>query len=97
MSILEVRPLQPDDRSPKQRQLDEDLRAMQLQLERKSQSLLDRAQYHLWRTRTSYDHPLSPSDRRAMQLLKNLAQGLTWNFLVTPWDFEEDIKRRVRL
>lgn len=97
MSIMEVRPLQPDNRTPEEKRRDEDLKMMQLQLERKPQSLLDRAQYQLWRSRTAYAHPLDPADRRAMQLLKNLSNGLLWSFLVTPWDHEEAQKRRVRL
>lgn len=62
-------------------------------------NLLSRAAWHVWngaeRTWFSRMVNLNPSERRAIQILENLECGVTWNFSVTPWAYQE-AARKVR-
>lgn len=74
-----------------------DDRLMDTQLKRPGRSLLVAAQYRLWCSRMTAGG-LDPSERRAVLILKNLANHFNerhidvW-FLVRPWDYELDARR----
>lgn len=86
-----IRPLQPQ---AVEGTISEDEKMMQLLLTRPRQSLLDRAHYHLWRTRTAYGSALPRPDRIAMEVLKNLSNGIS-PFFGIEWTYQQ-IERNKR-
>lgn len=85
-----VRPIQPQ---AVEGVVSENEKMMQLLLSRPRQSLLDRAHYHIWRTRTSYGNPMPPADRHAMTILKNLSNGISPLFGVE-WLYQQNERKK---
>lgn len=66
-------------------------------LQRKRANLLSRAAWHVYNgaARTWFARliNLTPSERRAIQILENLESGVSWSFGVTPWEFEVSARK----